>query len=319
MEVFRDKKGNYHRVVKWETCPCGHRYIRESKAWIDTNIFSEKEFSDCCFCTAEKKRKERLKKAEIPVRYWDKTVQSFDLSLIEALEDTSESSSSLDSDAFFNPEEIREKAGEVKDVCLSYIENLVTNIHDGKSLIFTGGPGTGKTHLACSIAVEAAQKGIPTLYSLVAKYFQIVEDVRTKKYRGTLEEDKALQFYSECDLLVLDKVDKGMSVSERRSLRSLLDTRYNNRKATFLLTSLPFQELKVVLGPECIDSFRESAAPLLTFIWASNRKKIPFSIPVSASEKPKTEKYLMTQFFPENAEHPSHKEADDPQKLTWEK
>lgn len=58
-------------------------------------------------------------------------------------------------------------------------------ITEGRSLILSGKPGRGKTHLAIAIAYRALQNGFEVLFSSAA---ELIEDLSTASREGTLRD-----------------------------------------------------------------------------------------------------------------------------------
>ena len=74
-------------------------------------------------------------------------------------------------------------------------------VTDGRSLIFTGKPGRGKTHLAIAIAYRAIQNGFDAYFTTAAT---LIDDLSAAFRAGELGE--ALPTYTHPDVLVIDEV-----------------------------------------------------------------------------------------------------------------
>ena len=74
-------------------------------------------------------------------------------------------------------------------------------ITDGRSLILTGKPGRGKTHLAISIAYRAIQNGFDALFVTAA---ELIDDLSAAFREGRLAD--VLERYVHPDLLVVDEI-----------------------------------------------------------------------------------------------------------------
>jgi DNA replication protein DnaC len=72
----------------------------------------------------------------------------------------------------------------------------------GRSLILSGKPGRGKTHLAIAIAYKAIQNGFDALFTTCAALIEDLSNVVENK--GRFKE--ALKRYTEPDVLVIDEV-----------------------------------------------------------------------------------------------------------------
>ena len=74
-------------------------------------------------------------------------------------------------------------------------------VTDGRSLILTGKPGRGKTHLAVAIAYRAIQNGFDALFSTAAA---LIDDLSSASRAGRLRD--ALAHYVRPAVLVIDEV-----------------------------------------------------------------------------------------------------------------
>jgi DNA replication protein DnaC len=72
---------------------------------------------------------------------------------------------------------------------------------EGRSLVFTGKPGRGKTHLAVAIAYRAIQNGFDALFLTAA---QLIDELSLASRQGELT--KLLPRYTHPDVLVVDEV-----------------------------------------------------------------------------------------------------------------
>ena len=57
-----------------------------------------------------------------------------------------------------------------------YAGHFSTRLSDGSSLILTGRPGTGKTHLACAILASVIAKGYAGLFITVSEALRLIRD-----------------------------------------------------------------------------------------------------------------------------------------------
>ncbi|WP_421793230.1 IS21-like element helper ATPase IstB [Hydrocarboniphaga effusa] len=110
-------------------------------------------------------------------------------------------------------------------------------IYQNLNVLMTGATGTGKTWLACALAVEAARRGITILYKRVGRMLEEMsyahEDGSILKMRSQL---------AKVQLLILD--DFGLSALDARAksdLLELLDDRVGSG-ATIVLGQMPVRE-----------------------------------------------------------------------------
>lgn len=141
--------------------------------------------------------------------------------------------------------------------------------HAGRSALFLGAPGTGKTHLA--IGVIKAMTSVGTArYLTVQAAIRSIKDTWSKD--SDLSESKAIAQLTGPDLLVLDEVGVQFgSEFEANALFDILNARYLDEKPTILLSNLAFEEVKAFLGERVLDRMREDGGTVMLFDWASHR------------------------------------------------
>ena len=118
----------------------------------------------------------------------------------------------------------REWMPKAYDIAKEYVESFHSN--DGKGLIFTGGVGTGKTHLAAAICREVICKYSTTVEFV--SYVQLLADIRAafsdNKNIGEIEE-KMMR----TGLLVIDDLGKEkQSQFSNETLYRVVNERYKN-------------------------------------------------------------------------------------------
>lgn len=155
--------------------------------------------------------------------------------------------------------------------CKAFAERWQTVKAKGGSLVLTGGPGTGKTHLACAIAGYIAEKDLAR--SLFVTVYEMLRHIKSTYNRNSeLTEAQAVsEFADDPDLLILDEV--GVQVGsdhEKLLLFDVLNTRYSNMRPTVLISNLSAGDLEAYLGHRVMDRFRECGT-VIAFDWASHR------------------------------------------------
>jgi DNA replication protein DnaC len=163
-------------------------------------------------------------------------------------------------------------AGESKalSVCRSYAEAFDDNRARGSSLILCGHTGTGKTHLAASIAVSVIKQGKSALYTTIGRMFRTVKDTYRKSSEMT--EQAAIDTYAIPDLLVIDEVGVQYgSDTERMILFDVVNARYEALKPTILVSNLAMAALAEYVGDRVIDRMKENGGKIVIFDWKSHR------------------------------------------------
>jgi DNA replication protein DnaC len=156
------------------------------------------------------------------------------------------------------------------NVCRRYVDSWAEQRPKGTSLIFTGGPGTGKTHLACAIASELIE-----MHQTRVLFVSVTEALRRIKetYRKDSEESErvAIDSLLTPTLLILDEIGVQIgSDHEKLLLFEVLNGRYNDLQPTILLSNLSAADLEGYLGQRVMDRYRECGA-VIAFDWASRR------------------------------------------------
>lgn len=196
--------------------------------------------------TAQKSRMERIKETRMPLEYQTKDFSTF-------FQDTESQREAFNmAERFVNGWE-KAKAG-------------------GYGLLFLGGCGTGKTHLACAIMLELMERYL-FVYPRYYKVSEIFSAVRSTYQTGVItNEEEMLKFFSSIQLLVIDEVgiQKG-SEAEKRILFSILDNRVTSNKPTILMSNLGPKALAELLGDRLYDRVRSKCVPML-FAGPSMRK-----------------------------------------------
>lgn len=178
-------------------------------------------------------------------------------------------SKSLDTFEAVTPEQI---------AALSFSREYAAGFADalavGRGALFVGGPGTGKTHLACGIAMQVMQEQRRTvLFATVMRAIRRIKDTWAK---GADEsESHAVAALVEPDLLILDEI--GVQVGsefERNMLFDILNERYEKRRPTIMMSNLPREEVVKFLGERVVDRIREDGGRIVWFSWGSHRGRV---------------------------------------------
>lgn len=155
-------------------------------------------------------------------------------------------------------------------VCKAFAEKWPEKRASGASLVLTGKPGTGKTHLACAIANAAMADHLAAcLFGTVSQMLRTIKDTYRKDSQRT--EQDAIDSLVRPDLLILDEV--GIQVGsehEKLLMFEVLNSRYQELRSTILISNLTVSELEEFLGQRVMDRYRECGA-VLAFDWPSHR------------------------------------------------
>lgn len=157
-------------------------------------------------------------------------------------------------------------------VAREYAEDFAENDRHGRGLVFIGSPGTGKSHLAASIALHLIDGRRWVQYTTCMGLIRAVRD--TWRSDSETSEAKVLRkFGSEIDLLILDEVGVQYGTdSEQNILFEVLDRRYGDMRSTVILTNQKKEGLKKYVGDRVYDRLTETGR-MVVFDWPSYRKQ----------------------------------------------
>lgn len=275
MEVFKSKNGELYRVIERGNCQKHGLYLAKIERWEGTtkdgrNVFGLPHEGKCPCCLANDKALALYGQLAIPPRFRGKTIDSFKA-------DT--------------PEQVR-----AKKVFADYAKNMERYVKQGRSLVMTGRPGTGKTHLACGLLEAAKEVGLSGLFTSVGK---IVRNVRST-WRGNGSEEQAIQSYIDVDLLVVDEVGvQAGSDNEQQILFAVLNGRYEEMKPTIVISNLDLVGVQKFIGERAFDRLRENGGQALCFNWDSCRSTaVAPMVPEEHNPAIKTETMLDTAVHP---------------------
>ncbi|MEY0287993.1 ATP-binding protein [Providencia rettgeri] len=156
-------------------------------------------------------------------------------------------------------------------VCQQYVNTWEDRKNAGEGLIFCGIPGTGKTHLAVSIAREIAEDLQESVFITTAA--RIIRAFR-RTWSGNSEfsELDVLAKYCDPDLLIIDEIGVQYGTdSERNILFEVINDRYEYLLPTILISNLPLNELEEMLGERVVDRLLQGGT-VLKFNWPTYRR-----------------------------------------------
>lgn len=152
----------------------------------------------------------------------------------------------------------------------AYAANFDEVLKTGRSAIFCGMPGTGKTHLAIGIALSVMLTGKLAMFTTAARAIRRVKDSWSKDSSET--EGAVIRLLVQPDLLILDEIGVQFgSEFEKNLLFDIMNERYEKHRPTLLLSNLAAKEIKAFLGERVYDRLKEDGGQAIVFNWESQR------------------------------------------------
>lgn len=116
-----------------------------------------------------------------------------------------------------------------------------------ESILFIGNNGTGKSHLAQSLALNACQNGYKTFYTTCS---DLINDLNLGAYEKSL--DKRMKKYTLPQLLVIDEMGHDrlelQMVQEAHLLFKVIDQRYKDNKSLIFTSNIEEPDWHEFLG-----------------------------------------------------------------------
>ncbi|MGI4776930.1 MAG: ATP-binding protein [Janthinobacterium lividum] len=157
---------------------------------------------------------------------------------------------------------------EALQITREFVEHFSTHRRRGTSLIFSGLPGTGKSHLAAA----ALQALMPEHCGLYTTCMNVIRAVRgTWRKDSERSESQVLNAYADVPLLVIDEIGVQYGTDgEQTILFDVLDRRYRDMKPSIFLTNQDKKGFKEFIGERTYDRLTETSR-WVSFDWPSYR------------------------------------------------
>lgn len=193
---------------------------------------------------SERRHRAMLDKANIPARFFGRSFDNFEAT---------------------TPPQVH-----ALTVARDFAEQFEERQKQGAGLIFSGKPGTGKSHLAAAI--------LQALLSPNVRYMTCMDLIRavreTWRRDSEQSEGRLLAYLENLDLLVIDEVGMQYGTDgEQTILFDVLDRRYREVRPVILLTNQDKTGFKGFVGDRTYDRLTETAK-WVPFDWESHRPKM---------------------------------------------
>jgi len=159
------------------------------------------------------------------------------------------------------------------DVCRAYADGFEQMRASGGGLLLLGGPGTGKTHLACAILGQVITAGHSGLFLTVSEGLRLIRS--TYSPGASQNEAQVFETLTSPDLLVLDEVGVGIGndAKRRAMLFDVLNARYGEMRPTILIGNLTAAEMEDYLGERIMERLMDLGSIMVPFTWSSHRRR----------------------------------------------
>lgn len=157
---------------------------------------------------------------------------------------------------------------EAMRICQEFARDFDRGLKQGASLVLSGKPGTGKSHLAAAILQAIMPRHVGAYMTLM----DMVRAVRdTWRRDSEISESQLLRKLTEFPLLVIDEIGVQYGTDgERAIVFDVMDRRYREMRPTILMTNLDKDAFREAVGDRVYDRLTE-VGRWIPFDWDSYR------------------------------------------------
>ncbi|WP_335970108.1 ATP-binding protein [Acinetobacter bereziniae] len=154
-----------------------------------------------------------------------------------------------------------------KAQCMAFAKDFMKGVV--RNLIMVGRTGTGKTHLACAVALNVLEK---RKFARFITSEDMANNIANAWKKADDNESNAIYRFTEYDLLILDEYGLHDRHENRLQLvHKVLYSRYDEGKATMLISNFTLEELKKDLGDRLWSRFQHDGLTLVECNWEDRR------------------------------------------------
>lgn len=155
--------------------------------------------------------------------------------------------------------------------CQRYAQSWEKIFESGTGLVMTGSCGTGKNHLAVSMAKQIIRDHLADVE--ITDVMRLTREVKSTWRNGAERtESEVLNRFATLDLLIIDEVGVQFGTpAELAILQEVVNARYENILPTILISNLTFDQLKAFVGDRIVDRVTDGGTNRMVFDWQSYR------------------------------------------------
>lgn len=158
--------------------------------------------------------------------------------------------------------------------CEAYAKQFNWVLELGGNMLLLGGPGTGKTHLACAILQHIQARGYHGIYTT---HENLRSHLRASYDADAAQRERdATAAFIRPELLIIDELEsaKGQPDTIRKDLILILGERWNESRPTILISNMTAKAAKLYLSPKVWDRVAgTSHHSLLVELWLDSYRK----------------------------------------------
>lgn len=165
-----------------------------------------------------------------------------------------------------------------------YVDLIDDRLAEGRGMWFQGDVGTGKTTLAMLISAEALRREHSVAIYSLPRLLGLLRDSFDDGSESSLHE--LLDRLAAVELLHIDDVGAEQSSAwVLEQLYTIVNTRYEDRKAILVTTNLSDQELREQIGERTVSRLIEMCGDPLPLFGADRRMDLEVPLPVPATDR----------------------------------